>query len=261
MHAKFLELGPWRRECRELGASGGGTAPPGGPGWLGAAGAGGGAERARARTCAKRPRVARELRPDAGECVGADRGRGLFQNQGRAPGWPGSPSGWEAVRTRARWCLVVPGGVPTGHSASSRAHLGAPRASWGLERPRRARGWPGTVTEPRGSPELLSPLAWTVLGEARGSPATLQPGSVAELASPIAHQECAGQAARSALAAGEAGSGLGFALRGEAAAAPPPPGSTGQLRPAHQRSVCAGDIGGVSGGPASFHQQVVLWWW
>lgn len=39
VHGKFLELGPWRRESRELGASGGGTAPRVGTGWLGAAGA------------------------------------------------------------------------------------------------------------------------------------------------------------------------------------------------------------------------------
>lgn len=37
VHTKFLELGPLRREYRELGASGGGTAPPVGTGWLGAA--------------------------------------------------------------------------------------------------------------------------------------------------------------------------------------------------------------------------------
>lgn len=37
--AKFLELSPLRRECRELGASGGGTAPPVGASRLGAAGA------------------------------------------------------------------------------------------------------------------------------------------------------------------------------------------------------------------------------
>lgn len=41
VHPKFLELGPWRLECWELGASGGGTAPPVGTGWLGAAGTAG----------------------------------------------------------------------------------------------------------------------------------------------------------------------------------------------------------------------------
>lgn len=39
VHGKFLELDPWRRESRELVASGGGTAPLVGTSWLGAAGA------------------------------------------------------------------------------------------------------------------------------------------------------------------------------------------------------------------------------
>ena len=38
VHGKFLELGPLRRESRELGASEGGTAPPVGTSWLRAAG-------------------------------------------------------------------------------------------------------------------------------------------------------------------------------------------------------------------------------
>lgn len=110
VHAKFLELGPLRREyCanwapREvapplLGAKAGWGRRE--PRWAGRAG-----QRAQAWTCPVRPRLVREeLRRDAGECIGGKVGEGAFLVKGQ------DSCGGQATPSWGRLCALQPGGV------------------------------------------------------------------------------------------------------------------------------------------------------